>query len=119
MTTDALGRLAQRLRAFAQERDWDQFHTPKNLAMALTGEAGELAAEFQWLTGEESMALEPARLERVRQEAADVLLYLVRLADRLDFDLVEAAHAKIETNAMRYPAEQVRGSARKYTEYQD
>lgn len=115
---DALAPLASRLRGFAAERDWDRFHTPKNLAMALTGEAGELAAEFQWLTAEESSALDPERLERVRQEAADVLLYLVRLADRLDFNLVEAAHAKIDLNAQRYPAEQVRGSARKYTEYE-
>lgn len=117
MTPDALATLAGRLRDFAAARDWDRFHTPKNLAMALTGEAGELAAEFQWLTAEESAALDPERLERVRQEAADVLLYLVRLADRLDFDLVEAAHAKIDLNAQRYPADQVRGSARKYTEY--
>jgi dCTP diphosphatase len=115
--TDSLAHTTQLLRAFAAERDWEPFHTPKNLAMALTGEAGELAAEFQWLTEAESRALEPARLERVRQEAADVLLYLVRLADKLGFDLVEAARQKVELNAQRYPAEQVRGSARKYTEY--
>ncbi len=114
---DSLGSLTERLRQFAAERDWDRFHTPKNLAMALTGEAGELAAEFQWLTEAESGALEPDRLERVRQEAGDVLLYLVRLADRAGFDLVAAAHAKIDLNARRYPAGQVRGSARKYTEY--
>lgn len=105
------------LRQFAAERDWQPFHTPKNLAMALTGEAGELAAEFQWLTEDESQRLEPERLERVRQEAADVLLYLLRLCDRLDLDLAQAASDKIALNARRYPADQVKGSARKYSEY--
>jgi NTP pyrophosphatase (non-canonical NTP hydrolase) len=114
---DSLACLTERLRQFAAERDWDRYHTPKNLAMALTGEAGELAAEYQWLTEEASRNLDPERLERVRQEAGDVLLYLARLADRAGFDLVAAAHAKIDLNAQRYPADQVRGSARKYNEY--
>ena len=114
---DSLASLTERLRRFAAERDWDRYHSPKNLAMALTGEAGELAAEFQWLTEAESRALDPERLERVRREAGDVLLYLARLADQAGFDLVEAAHAKIDLNAARYPADQVRGSARKYNEY--
>ena len=117
MTQNALTDLAIRLRQFAEERDWDRFHSPKNLAMALTGEAGELAAEFQWLTEAESQELDPERMARVQQEASDVLLYLVRLADKLQFDLLEAAHRKIEHNARNYPADQVRGSARKYTEY--
>lgn len=117
MAQDTLQDLAHRLRQFASERDWDRFHTPKNLAMALTGEAGELAAEFQWLTETESQNLDPARMARVQQEAADVLLYLVRLADKLQFDLLQAAHEKIEHNARNYPADQVRGSARKYNEY--
>jgi NTP pyrophosphatase (non-canonical NTP hydrolase) len=117
MTLDTLSDLALRLRAFAAERDWDRFHCPKNLAMALTGEAGELAAEFQWLTEAESQDLDPERMARVQQESADVLLYLVRLADKLDFDLLEAARRKIEHNARNYPADKVRGSARKYTEY--
>jgi NTP pyrophosphatase (non-canonical NTP hydrolase) len=114
---DSLDDLTRRLRDFAAEREWDRFHTPKNLAMALTGEAGELAAEFQWLTTEESLAPEAARLERVRQEAADVLLYLARLADKLGFDLIEAAQAKMALNAQRYPPHQARGNARKYTEF--
>jgi NTP pyrophosphatase (non-canonical NTP hydrolase) len=109
--------LTHRLRAFALERDWDRFHSPKNLAMALTSEAGELAAEFQWLTEAESQNLDPECMARVQQEAADVLLYLVRLADKLQFDLVDAAHRKIDLNAERYPADQVRGSARKYNQY--
>ena len=117
MNQDPIQDLAQRLRQFAAERDWEQFHTPKNLAMALTGEAGELAAEFQWLTAEESARLEPERMERVRQEAGDVLLYLVRLADQLQFDLIQAAQEKIVRNARNYPADKVRGSARKYDEY--
>lgn len=118
MPDPVLAELTQRLRDFAAERDWDRFHTPKNLAMALTGEAGELAAEFQWLTAEESANLDPERLERVRQEAADVLLYLLRLCDRLGIDPAQAATDKIALNARRYPVDQVKGSARKYTEYE-
>lgn len=117
MPPDALAALALRLRQFAAERDWDQFHSPKNLAMALTGEAGELAAEFQWLSEAQSWRPEPERMTRVQEEAADVLLYLVRLADQLKFDLVEAADRKIGINESRYPADKVFGSARKYDEY--
>lgn len=117
MSTPALDDLTQRLRDFASERDWDRFHSPKNLAMALTGEAGELAAEFQWLTEAQSQDPEPERRQRIQEEAADVLLYLLRLADRLDIDLIQAAHQKIDLNAQRYPAHQVRGSAKKYNEY--
>ena len=117
MNPDSLVHLASRLRQFTEERDWGQFHSPKNLAMALTGEAGELAAEFQWLTEAESWKPTPEQMERIHQEAADVLIYLVRLADQLQFDLLEAAGEKIEHNARKYPADKVRGSARKYTEY--
>lgn len=112
-----LAALAQRLREFAIERDWEQFHSPKNLAMALVGEAGELAAEFQWMTEEQSTAPDAAQLARIRAEAADVLNYLVRLSDKLGIDLVAAAHDKIEVNAIRYPVEKVRGSSKKYNEY--
>ena len=117
MPPEQWSELTHRLRSFATERDWERFHSPKNLVMALTGEAGELAAEFQWLTEAESQELDPERMVRVKQEAADVLLYLVRLADRLQFDLLEAAHRKIDLNAERYPADKVRGSAKKYTEF--
>ena len=117
MPSEPWTELTHRLRAFALERDWDRFHSPKNLAMALTGEAGELAAEFQWLTETESQSLDPECMARVQQEAADVLLYLVRLADKLQFDLVDAAHRKIDLNAERYPVDQVRGSSRKYNQY--
>jgi len=116
MNQDSLVGLTARLRQFAAERNWEQFHSPKNLAMGVTAEAGELAAEFQWLDEAQSRVPEPERLERIRHESADVLLYLVRLADRLDFDLVQAANTKIDLNASRYPADEFRGSARKYTE---
>ncbi|GAA1628841.1 nucleotide pyrophosphohydrolase [Nonomuraea maheshkhaliensis] len=112
MTTE-LESLAERLREFARVREWEGFHTPKNLAMALAGEVGELVAEFQWLTAEESASPDPETLARMRTELGDVTLYLVRLADVLGVDLVEAARAKLEDNDRRYDAERYRGSARK------
>lgn len=111
-----LATLRDALRQFASMRDWDQFHSPKNLAAALSVEAAELLEQFQWLTEEQSRALDPARLEAVRQELADVLLYLVRLADKLDVDLVAAAQAKLALNALKYPVDKARGSSRKYTD---
>ncbi|MEV4755338.1 nucleotide pyrophosphohydrolase [Micromonospora sp. NPDC049559] len=107
--------LAERLRGFAQERDWQPFHTPKNLAMALAGEVGELLAELQWLTPEESARVmaDPVAGARVRAEIGDVTIYLVRLADVLGIDLVEAAIDKLADSARRYPVEQSRGSAAK------
>jgi len=108
--------LQARLRSFAQARDWGQFHSPKNLAMALVAEAGELVEQFQWLTEPESTALPPERLAAVRHELADVLIYLVRLGDVLGVDLLAAAGDKVALNEARYPAELVRGSARKYDE---
>lgn len=106
---DALVELRDALRAFAAERDWDRFHAPKNLAAALIVEAAELLEPFQWLTEAESQALPDDTLAAVRQEMADVLLYLVRLADRLDVDLAQAARDKIALNAVRYPVERSRG----------
>ena len=110
--------LAQALAEFARERDWDQFHSPKNLVMALTGEVGELSEVFQWMTEEASTgaATDPMTAQAVRDEMADVLLYLVRLADVLGVDLNEAAQAKLRTNATKYPADKARGSSAKYTE---
>src|SRR5262245_65707666 len=105
MSPSSITELTQRLRDFAADRDWDQFHSPKNLAMALTSEAGELAAEFQWLTEEQSRSPDTERLGRIRYECADVLIYLVRLADKLGIDLTAAAHEKIAQNEQRYPAE--------------
>lgn len=109
--------LRDALRQFAAERDWDQFHSPKNLAIALSVEAAELLEHFQWLTEAQAAALPPEKLAEVRDEMADVLLYLVRLADKLDVDLVAAGREKIAKNALKYPAERVRGSSRKSTEY--
>lgn len=104
------------LRKFAQERDWEQFHNPKNLAMALTGEAGELVAELQWLTPEQAAQMAPEVRDRVAAEMADVLNYLVRLADVLDIDLLHATETKIADNARRYPVDSAQGSADKASE---
>ncbi|MEJ2643823.1 MAG: nucleotide pyrophosphohydrolase [Gammaproteobacteria bacterium] len=108
---DTLEGLRRRLAEFADARDWDQFHSPKNLAMALIAEAAELVEHFQWMTQAQSQALEPERRERVRLELADILIYLVRIADRLDMDLVQAASDKIAINESRFPVERVRGIA--------
>jgi dCTP diphosphatase len=117
MNESPLNELTLPVRQFATARDWGQFHTPKNLAMALVAEAGELAAEFQWLTAAQSAAPDAQQMGRIRAESADVLIYLVRLADELGFDLLAAATAKIQENERRYPVEKVRGSSKKYDEY--
>lgn len=107
--------LRDQLRTFAAERDWDQFHSPKNLAAALAVEASELLEHFQWLTEAQSQQLSPEALDEVRTEVADVLLYLIRISDKLGIDLIEAASAKIVLNAKKYPVEKARGSSKKYT----
>jgi NTP pyrophosphatase (non-canonical NTP hydrolase) len=112
----SLEEVNEALRAFVAARDWDQFHTPKNLAMAIAGEAGELLEHFQWLGPEESAALPPAKRDAVALEAADVLLFLLRLCDKLQIDLLAAAARKLELNAVRYPVEKARGRATKYDE---
>ena len=108
--------LRDQLRTFASERDWDQFHSPKNLAAALAVEASELLEHFQWLTEAQSQQLPPEVLNEVSNEVADVLLYLIRISDKLGIDLIAAANAKIVLNAEKYPVEKARGSSRKYTE---
>ena len=110
--------LRLRVAAFAAARDWDQFHAPKNLAMALIAECAELVEHFQWLSAEDSAALTEEKRTAVRLELADVLIYLVRIADKLDVDLLEAAREKIAINEKRYPAAQVRGDARRASEYE-
>ena len=112
-----LEELKERVRAFVRERDWERFHSPKNLSMALSVEAAELVELFQWLTEEESAALDAERKLRVADELADVLWFLVRIADRLDIDLLEAAGRKLAANAAKYPADRVRGQSKKYTDY--
>jgi len=109
--------LRDKLRTFAKERDWDQFHSPKNLSMALMVEAAELMEHFQWLTEAQSAGLSAENKQAVGEELADILLYLVRLSDRLGIDLREAALRKLEKNALKYPAEQVRGSAKRYSDH--
>jgi NTP pyrophosphatase (non-canonical NTP hydrolase) len=116
-TADSLIDLRDRLRVFAAEREWDQFHSPKNLVMALGVEVAEIAEHFQWLASESSTALPDTTRAAVREELADVLLYLVRLADRLDVDLHAAALDKLSVNARRYPVDRARGSSAKYTTF--
>ena len=108
--------LRNQLRTFAAERDWDQFHSPKNLASALAVEAAELLENIQWLTEAESQQLPSEALAAVRAEVADVLLYLIRISDKLGIDLIAAANAKIKLNAEKYPVEKARGNSKKYTE---
>lgn len=115
-TPDSLRVLRDALRDFAAERDWDQFHFPKNLAIALSVEAAELLEHFQWMPDRESAAMPTAKRASVREELADVLLYLIRLADKLDIDLASAATDKIAINASKYPVHKARGSSKKYTE---
>lgn len=109
--------LRDKLRAFSDAREWDQYHSPKNLSMALMVEVAELMEHFQWLTEKQSADLRPDVKGAVAEELADVLLYLIRLSDRLGVDLKTAALHKLEKNALKYPADVVRGSAKKYCEY--
>jgi NTP pyrophosphatase (non-canonical NTP hydrolase) len=113
----SLEALRDRLRHFAGERDWDQFHTPKNLSMALIAEAAELVEHFQWVDGDRSHLLEDTTRHSVEEELADILIYLVRISDKLEIDLYDAVERKIAINEQKYPADKVRGSAKKYTEY--
>jgi len=117
MPNDSLEQLRQRLAEFANIRDWNQFHSPKNLAMALIGEAGEIIEHFQWLTEKQSYQIPFDKREAVGHELADVLIYLIRLADQLDIDLIAAAYDKIQINEMRYPVAKVKGDARRADEY--
>ena len=115
---DTFEQLKAPLQAFADERDWDQFHSPKNLSMALSVEASELVECFQWLTEEQSKNLTPAQRQAVIDEMADVQVYLLRLATKLDVDMLQAVEQKMVKNAAKYPADLVKGSAKKYTEYE-
>jgi NTP pyrophosphatase (non-canonical NTP hydrolase) len=107
------------LRQFAAERDWDQFHSPKNLSMALIGEAAEILEHFQWLNEAQSQRLSAVKKQEVAEELGDTLIYLVRLADKLEIDLLAAAFGKLEKNRQKYPAKLVKGKAHKYTFYQE
>lgn len=107
-------KLQEKLRKFANDRDWEQFHSPKNLAMALMAEAAEVGEHFLWLDGPQSANLPPASQQEVALELADVFLYLLRLADQLQVDLVDAAERKLTINAERYPVALARGRSAKY-----
>ena len=111
-----IDKIKSELRKFAQERDWEQFHSPKNLAMALSGEIGELSEIFQWLTEEQSNKenISDEDLEKVREEVADILLYIIRLSDKLDYDLEQAVLDKLKINKEKYPVELSKGNATKY-----
>jgi dCTP diphosphatase len=109
--------LRSAINAFIKERDWEQFHSPKNLAMALSVEVAEIVEHFQWLTEEQSQDLSPEKLAEIREEIGDVMIYLTELADKLGIDPVEAARAKVAINGQKYPAALVKGKASKYTEY--
>jgi len=114
MESNSIQDLQNELRQFAEDRDWNQFHTVKNLLLALTGEVGELAEVFQWLNEEEIQNLSIENRLRAQQELADVLLYLIRLSDKLNIDIVQAAKDKLEINARKYPVSEAKGNATKY-----
>lgn len=116
--TDRLTELRDRLRGFVRERDWEQFHSPKNLAMAMIVEAAELVEHFQWATEQESRELNDEQRVKVEQEIADTFVYLLRLSDVLGIDLIDAAHRKMDLNAKKYPADKARGRNDKYTAYE-
>ncbi len=111
--------LKQRIREFADARDWNQFHSPKNLSMALSVEAAEIVEHFQWLTEEQSNNLPQNKRQEVESELADTFIYLIRMADKLDIDLLSATKKKIAVNEEKYPVDKARGNAKKYTEFDD
>lgn len=116
--SDSLVDLRAKINSFVAEREWAQFHTPKNLAMAMIVEAAELVEQFQWDTPQESIDLTPEKRVAVSHELADTFVYLLRIAEVLDIDLIEAATQKIVLNAKKYPVEKARGSNAKYTQYE-
>jgi dCTP diphosphatase len=115
---DSLAELKQKLQDFVDERDWAQFHSPKNLAMAMIVEAAELVEHFQWDTEPESHVLTAEKRAQVGHELADTFVYLLRISQVLGIDLIQAANDKIELNAKKYPVEKARGRNNKYTDYQ-
>ncbi|MDD2833298.1 MAG: nucleotide pyrophosphohydrolase [Methylotenera sp.] len=114
---DSLDALRNRVNSFVTERDWAQFHSPKNLAMAMIVEAGEVVEHFQWMTEQESRNLDTEAKAQVGQELSDTFVYLLRIAEVCGIDLIEAANKKIDLNAKKYPVEKCKGSNAKYTQY--
>ena len=117
MSRQALDDLKLELREFAKARDWEQFHSPKNLSMALSVEVAELVEHFQWMTENQSAQLDPEKHAAVAYEMADVFIFLLRLSDCMNVDLMEVTKRKIALNHQRYPADKVKGSSKKYSEY--
>jgi len=118
MSKDSLSDLTSKLKDFAVQRDWEQFHSPKNLAMALSGECGELLEHFQWLSEQQSQHIDDEKKRQVAHEMADILIYLLRLAERLDIDVIASVYEKMAINEARFPVEKVRGDARRGSEYE-
>lgn len=116
---DSINQLRARVNQFVEERDWAQFHSPKNLAMAMVVEAGEVVEHFQWMTEEQSRTLDTETRESVGEELSDTFVYLLRIAEVCGIDLLEAANKKIDLNAKKYPIEKVKGSNAKYTKYEE
>lgn len=115
---DSLNDLRARINQFVHERDWEQFHSPKNLAMAMIVEAAEVVEHFQWMTESTSRILDAETKQDVSHELADTFVYLLRIAEVCDIDLIAAANQKIAINAKKYPVEKCKGSNAKYTDYQ-
>ena len=115
---DSIDALRARVNEFVEERDWTQFHSPKNLAMAMIVEAGEVVEHFQWMTEQESKDLDDEKKAQVGQELSDTFVYLLRIAEVCGIDLIEAANKKIDLNAKKYPVDKAKGSNAKYTEYE-
>jgi len=111
MSKDSLSELSERLKAFAVARDWEQFQSPKNLAMAISGECGELVEHFQWLSEQQSYELSTQQLREVGFEMADILIYMLRMAERLNVDLIASANEKMDINEDRFPVDKVKGKA--------
>lgn len=112
-----LEKIAETLEQFAIKRDWNQFHSPKNLSMALSVEVAELVEEFQWLTEKQSTELPQDKLNKVKEELGDIFIYLIRLSSKLNIDLISAANEKILKNEKKYPVEKAKGNAKKYTDF--
>lgn len=117
MSSNRIDLLRKKLKDFVFERDWEQFHSPKNLAMGMNIECAELMEIFLWMPDEESYHLKGAKLENLKEELGDIYIYLIHLAEKYNLDLIECAEQKLVHNAAKYPAEKVKGSSKKYNEY--
>lgn len=118
MKPDSIDAIKARINQFVEDRDWSQFHSPKNLAMAMIVEAAELVEHFQWMTEQESKNLDQEKKEQIGQELSDTFVYLLRIAEVCEIDLIDAVNKKIELNEKKYPIDKAKGSNAKYTEYE-